>query len=161
MTAQRLLHSAADTEPGVQRGGRVLEDHLQVAALAAQRLADERGEVHIAKTHVAARGVDETEDQPGDGRLSTAGLPNESERLARLNDEGDAVDGAHRLGRAAAHAVRPLPAPEWKVPTSPSTASSGILDLGGMAGDFVIGAATRGPGRSRRQTSSTRGQRSA
>src|SRR3989442_8652387 len=111
VAAQRLLHDAADAEPRVQRGGRVLEDHLEIAALAAQRLVAERGEVHVAEAHAAGGGFDEAEDESGDGGLAAGGFPDEAEGLARLDAEGDAVHGADGPGGAAAHAVGPRPRP--------------------------------------------------
>src|SRR5258707_12554183 len=97
---ERLLENGADLLARVERGIGVLEDDLNGAAQRATfgfRFAF--GGIPAGDAQGAAARLLDQRDQAGEGRLATAGLADDAERLAGLQGEGDAVDRAH--GRAS------------------------------------------------------------
>jgi hypothetical protein len=53
---QRLAHQVADIHARIERGVRVLEDHLHVAAYGASRIAGEAGSLLARHLHRAGEG---------------------------------------------------------------------------------------------------------
>ncbi len=102
---ERLGHQVADPHPGVERGHRVLEHHLHVAADLGQRLGVElpSGDLDLA------REGDEADEGLGDGGLAAAGFADQRERLAGADLETHALGGmdavAHPLQQARAEIV--------------------------------------------------------
>src|SRR5260221_2799574 len=97
---ERLLENGADLLARVERGIGVLEDDLNGAAQRATfgfRFAF--GGIPAGDAQGAAARLLDQRDQAGKGRLATAGLADDAERLAGLQGEGDAVDRAQ--GRAS------------------------------------------------------------
>ena len=84
MDLDRLADDVADGHARVQRCVGVLEDHLHTAAHLPHLFAGERRQLGPIELHRAGR------------RLAAAGLADEAERLALLDEEVDAVNGAHR-----------------------------------------------------------------
>ncbi|EGJ74926.1 putative peptide ABC transporter ATP-binding protein [Streptomyces sp. Tu6071] len=91
----RLADDVADRHPGVERGVRVLEDHLDVAAHRLQGAAGELRDVLALVADRAARGLLQVDEHLGDGRLAAAGLADDAEGLAAPQVEVDTVDGLH------------------------------------------------------------------
>ena len=97
--AQRLAQLASDRQHRVEAGHRLLEDHADVvAADVAHRALGQRQEIAALEPDragdLAGRLGDEAQDRVrGDG-LAAAALADDRQRLAFLDLEGDAVDGA-------------------------------------------------------------------
>ena len=85
----------ADGQARVQRRVRVLEDHLHIAALAAQLARARRRQFHAHELDRAGRRLVELEDGPSDRRLAAAGLADQAERLATADAERHVVDRSH------------------------------------------------------------------
>ena len=92
---QRLADDAADAHARVQRGVRVLEDHLHLAAEEAQLVALDAAEVAAVEEHLAGGGPVELEDGAAGRRLAAAAFADQAQRLAAADEEGDAVDRLH------------------------------------------------------------------
>jgi hypothetical protein len=99
--AQWLLDDVADGHPCVQHRRRVLEDHLQTAALLAQLALGHRGEVEAVEPHPSRRRRDQPEDRQRRRGLARPRLADQAERLARAQREADVVYRAHRADRPA------------------------------------------------------------
>ena len=96
---ERLADDVADRHPRVQRGVRVLHDHLDVAAQPACS-SPAPGIWRCPRpcsSHRPAVGRSSAHQQPGQRGLAAAGLADDAERLAATQVEGDPVD---RLDRA-------------------------------------------------------------
>src|SRR5260221_275814 len=100
MHLERLADDVADGHAWVQRRVRVLEDHLHPAAHLPHRLAAELREFDAVELHFAGRRLVELEDRAAGRRLPATRLADEAEGLALLDEEVDAVDGAHRADLA-------------------------------------------------------------
>ena len=94
MRAQRLADDAADRVARVQRGERILEDHLHAPPERTHIPFAELRDVLPVEDDATAGRVVEAQDRSADGRLPAAGLAHEPERLAALDRQRDAV---HRL----------------------------------------------------------------
>ena len=103
---ERLADDVADRHPRVQRGVRVLEHDLDVAAQPAHR-ARPSGAYMSSPSKVELPGgrLLQAHQQPGQGRLAAAGLADDAERLALVELEGDPVDGLDLADRAPQHAA--------------------------------------------------------
>ncbi len=99
---QRLGDGGTDRESGIERGERILEDDLDVAAHAAHLLPVERRQLGAVEAHRARRGPDELEHCASGGRLATSRLAHQAKRLARSDGERDAAHGVD-LADPAAH----------------------------------------------------------
>ncbi len=91
-----LPDDVADRHPRVQRGVRVLEHHLDVAAYGSQRAAGQLRDVLAPVADHAPGGRLQVHQHLGDGRLAAAGLPHDAERLAGRQVEVHPVDGLDR-----------------------------------------------------------------
>src|SRR5690606_9441992 len=78
----------ADLLARIQRGVGILEDHLDVPPLGAQRLALEAGEIERAEADVAAVAVEQADETAADGRLTGAALADQAQGLATPDLEG-------------------------------------------------------------------------
>ena len=92
--ANRLGHDAADAVPRVQRRERVLEDHLHPAAKRAQLLLAELRDVLAVEHDPSVRRLVQPQDGAADRRLAAARLADEPDRLAAVDRQRHAVDGA-------------------------------------------------------------------
>ena len=98
---QRFPDDVGHQPGGVQGRERVLEDHVHLAARPAQRGTARSGDVLAVEDDPAAVGVDQTEHQTSQRRLSRTGLAHQSERLARGDLQVDVDDGVDPLLHAA------------------------------------------------------------
>ncbi len=89
-----------DVLPGVQRTQRVLEDHLQPAADAAQFLAGQLGQVRAVEDDGPLGDVHQPQHGPPEGGLAAAGLADQAVGLAGLDLQGDPVHGVDVADRA-------------------------------------------------------------
>ena len=102
---QRLADDRADRHPRVQRGERVLEDDLHIAAKRAERLALEPGDAAAFEPYLARGRLDQPQDAAPGGRFAAAGFPDQPQRLAGADLEADVVDRVHLLARTGEHAA--------------------------------------------------------
>ena len=104
MDLERLADDVADRHAGVERGVRVLEDDLDVAAQLAHRAALLGVDVDPVEGQLAGGRLLQPHQHPAQSRLAAAGLADDAERLALVELEGDAVDGLDVADRAPQHA---------------------------------------------------------
>ena len=114
----RLGDLVADGHGRVQGGQRVLEDHADaLAADLLHRLVVEGHEVAPVEADRSARdgaaGRKQTHDREGGHRLAAARLPDQSEGLAGVQREVDALDGVHRPATQADVGGEPGDLEQW------------------------------------------------
>ena len=94
---QCLADDGADGHARIERGERILEDDLHVAAQPLQRAAIERGNVPALEPYLARGGFDQPQDAAPGGRLATPRFAYYSERLSGSEVEAHPVDRMHAL----------------------------------------------------------------
>ena len=99
MNAERLGDDLANGHPRVQRRVRVLEDDLDVTSYGPHLSALVCGDVRPVENDPPGSRLDQLDERASKGRLPAAGLAHDPERLAALDGEVDAVDGAHLANR--------------------------------------------------------------
>ena len=110
---------APDREHRVQRGHRLLEDHADLAAPhVTHRLFGELQEIAALEQDLAtddpARGPgDEPHDAQRADALAAARFPDDAQRLAGRDFEGDPVDGIHRPASSRELDAKILDRQEW------------------------------------------------
>ncbi len=92
---ERRADDGAHGVPGVQRGVRVLEDHLDVPAQRPDLPGAQVGDVHPLELHAAAGRFEQPGDQPAHCRLAAAGLADHAQGLPGVHREADPVDRLH------------------------------------------------------------------
>ena len=97
---QGLAHEVEERHARVERRERILEDHLHLAPQRAQRPGRERphvGHRAVGEPHrdLARRRLDRAKDAARRRGLSAAAFAHESQRLAFVDVEVDAVHRAH------------------------------------------------------------------
>ena len=92
MDGEGFGEDLADRHAGVEGGVGVLEDDGDVAAEAAE--LEGGGGVGWVVEDMAAGGLDEAEEDAGEGGLAGAGFADEAEGLAAGEGEGDVVEDA-------------------------------------------------------------------
>ena len=97
MDLHRLGDDVADRHARIERGVRILENHLQVAAHLAHVAAVELGQILALKDDLALGRLVELQNRAAGGRLAATRLADEPQCLTLLDIERDAVD---RLNRA-------------------------------------------------------------
>ena len=75
----------------------------QLAAIAIHVALPQTGELHVVVIHLPAAGFEQTQDEPPSGRLATAALPHQPERLPRHDLEVHAVNGFNFPHQPRAH----------------------------------------------------------
>src|SRR3954467_9343196 len=107
MRADRLGDRGADLEPRVERGERVLEHVLHLAAQGRLPRRVERGDVLAVEDDLAGLRLLQADVAAPGGGLAAAALANEAERLGGRDLEADLLDGVDAPGQppeqAAAH----------------------------------------------------------
>src|SRR5581483_1991656 len=93
---ERLRDDRADALPRVQRRVRILEDHHHLAPHRPHLRTVEVRDVAALEDDLAAGRLEEPGDAARHRRLAAARFTHDTERLARLEREVDAVDGLHR-----------------------------------------------------------------
>jgi len=110
MHLERLADRVGDRAAWVERRVRILEHDLHVASSRAQLSGREVHEFPAVERDVSGGGLEQPEHQTRHGRLARAALADETERLALVEVEVDAVDRAyvadHALEEAAVHGKR-------------------------------------------------------
>ena len=79
---ERLQQAAANGEPWVQRGHRILEDELHVAPQATQRVAPERQHVLTGEADAPVARLDQPQHRSGRAGFAATRLANDRQRLA-------------------------------------------------------------------------------
>ncbi len=109
MDAQHLGQRLCDGEARIERGVRVLKDHLRPLAKGEQPGLVEREHVAVVEQHPARSGFGQAENRAAEGTLAAAALADQAQRLAALEPETDAI---HRLDHPARAPGDDLPDPE-------------------------------------------------
>ena len=91
----RLGDDIADRHARVQRGVRILEDHLRPAAVLLHGFLRDRLAV---ENDLAGGGLVQVQQRAANGRLAAAGLADKAQRLALLDGEGHVVHGLEHRG---------------------------------------------------------------
>ncbi len=104
MDQQGLPDEIEERHARVERRERVLEDHLHLAPQRPQLLGPERPHIDhraigAADPDFTGRRLERAQDAARRGRLSAAALPDQSQRLALVDVEVDAVHRAHVSNR--------------------------------------------------------------
>ena len=89
---EHLLERAADGDPRVERGVRVLEHQLHPPAELAEGAMAEAGDVAAVELDAPGRRVLEAHEQPRQRRLAAAGLADDAQRLAATQPQRHAGD---------------------------------------------------------------------
>ena len=93
MDDEGLFQDGADGVAGVEGFRRVLEDHLEVPPVGLESPGRGMGEVDALENKGAAGGLIKADNGFPEGGLSAAGFADQSEGFARLESEGNIVDG--------------------------------------------------------------------
>ena len=101
MDAQRLVERMADAPPGIERGAGVLMHVLHGTADAAGLVRLDARDHRAVEADGAGGLAHEAERRAGERGLPAAGFTDQPQRLAGLERERDAVDGAHLGPRLA------------------------------------------------------------
>jgi len=123
---ERLADEVEQGHARVERGERILEDHLHLATKA--RSSDSRSRPSsttlppVSRMKISPRSLDGSQDAPRGGGLAAAALPHQAQRLALVDVEVDAVDRAD-----VAHRPPQEPLRTGKSFRKPATRSSGVL----------------------------------
>src|SRR5204863_2951467 len=99
MDDERLRNDVSDGHPRVERRIRVLEDDLHLAPHFAQLLAPDGRQLAAEELHRPLRRLQKLEDAVAGRRLARTRLADQPERLARVDLEGDVVDGLDVVDR--------------------------------------------------------------
>ena len=99
MQLERLAQDLADGHPRIERGVGILKDDLRLAAEAAELLGIHRQQIAAFEADAAGVGLDQPQHQPAHRRLAAAGLADQRQRLAGLDNKTHAVDGVDMGGR--------------------------------------------------------------
>ena len=91
---QRFGNQLGDAHAGIQRGVRILEDHLDLVAVAAELSAGQRHNVGAVKQDLPAGGLLQFHDQLSQRGLATTGLAHDAQGRAFFNLQ---VDIVHRM----------------------------------------------------------------
>src|SRR6185312_17315686 len=102
---QPLFEGMADAPPGVERGGGVLVDILDVTALAARLSRRQSADDRAVEPDLAGRLALETQHGAAERCLAAAGFSDKTEDFAGPHQQADPADRAHR------RPVRAQPAP--------------------------------------------------
>src|SRR6202040_3596544 len=94
-------HGVADRHARVERGIRVLKDHLYLAPQCTDGDAVWDADRIAVEHQLSGIRLDQMQQQPGEGGLTAAGLADDAQGLAFADRERDAVHGLHRLAAAA------------------------------------------------------------
>ena len=95
--ADRLGDDLAHRHARIEGGIGVLEDDLHLLAHGDHLLAVERRQIHALEADLAAGRLVEAQHQAAERGFPAPQLADETQRLAALDADGDAVDGAHQL----------------------------------------------------------------
>jgi hypothetical protein len=92
---QAERHRVVDRHARIQRGVRVLKDELHVPAQPLQARPARRAQILAEERDGARIGLEQAENQPGQGRLAAPGFADDAQRLLRLHGERDVVHRPH------------------------------------------------------------------
>ena len=135
----------------IQRGDRVLKDHLEIAAQCSPPFGGQRR--HVVAQHLDGPGLRarEFQDLVQRGRFPRAGLPDDAQRATLLEIEADVVDGAHLADLTAEHHALGQSEGPRHIPQSHDDGRVGVgvgfghleghpVDLGGASAGHRVGA---------------------
>src|SRR5262249_46284046 len=96
-----LGDDAADPHARVERRERILKHDLHSLTRGPESRRRERDEIESLEGDVSGRRLDESQQEAAGGGLAAARFTDESQHLAALDREADAVDGANDTAAAA------------------------------------------------------------
>ena len=94
----RFGDDAADGQTGIQRGERVLKDHLHIKADLLHLGPGIGEDVFPVIEHLSAGCLQQAQDGPAEGGFAAAGLSHHAQGLSRVDPEADVVDGMEDTG---------------------------------------------------------------
>ena len=94
---QRLAQHLADRHVRVERGERILEDHLHALAVAAQRARTQRRQVLAAEAHRSQIRRPQHQQHAPDRRLAAARPADDRQRLPLFNPQVHVGERVHRV----------------------------------------------------------------
>jgi hypothetical protein len=100
MNQKGFFENVADRVARVERFGRILKDHLQVAPVGFETAGRDPGDVGVFEFDAAGGGFEETDHGFADGGFAAARFPDETQRLAWLDGQRHPVHGAAPGGGA-------------------------------------------------------------
>jgi hypothetical protein len=108
---QRLDDDLLNTHAGIESGVGILKNGLHATAQGWQLALRDAGDGLAVKGDGTRGGLEETEDDAGNGAFAGAGFADEAEGFSALDGEGDTVDDGHagfcvRLGQVASDQQR-------------------------------------------------------
>ena len=103
-----LADNIADPHARVERGVWVLKNNLHFAAHVAQFALRHSEKILTLKNHLAAGGLDQTQDRSPQGRFAAARLSDQTDGFALIDGQVDAVDGFDSA-LVAREIIRPRP----------------------------------------------------
>ena len=103
--AQRLGQNVDDLHLGMKRGQRVLEHHLHMPPVLAQRLAPQREHIGSVERHLACGGRLHAQQHAHQRGFAAAALPHDAERAPAADGQADIIAGGQR---APARGGKPL-----------------------------------------------------
>src|SRR5581483_4613048 len=106
MQRQRLAEDLSDRHARVEGSIGILEDDLRLPAKRAQRIRVEVEQIAAFEPNAARVRFDQAQHEAADGGLAAAGFADESQRLAGIDVEADAVDRSDESGRPAEQIAR-------------------------------------------------------
>ena len=102
---QRLADDVASGHPWIERGVRILVDHLHLLAVRHHRGRIQIGDVFAMHADPTLGRLQELQHGAAHGRLATATLAHQTERLAAFDVEGNTVDRINLTGDAGEDAL--------------------------------------------------------
>lgn len=98
MHGQHLLEKAPHGQARIERGIRILKDHLELPAERAQCATAEMSDLAPREEDRSACGRQKPQDRFAERRFPAARFADQAQSLAGIYEEIDVVDGAQRAG---------------------------------------------------------------
>ncbi len=93
--AQRLGHDFFHPHPRIERGIRVLKNHLQVLPQSADLGFAESGQIFSLKPNLPFGRLQQLQNHLAGGRLAAAGFSDDSQRFSAVHGKVDAIYGPY------------------------------------------------------------------
>ena len=101
LNAKWCPDDSADRVTWVEGRERILEDHLDLAAVGLHLARFEAGDIATVEADLSGSRLEQLADDTTGGRLAATGLPHKAESLTLRDIEAHAVDGFDRASAAA------------------------------------------------------------
>src|SRR5229473_4113996 len=97
MNGERLGNDFADAHARIERGERILKDHLHLAALHAHFFPAELEKIAPVETEFPAVGLDQPQQHARQGSFAAAAFADDGKGLAATDGKAHAIDGGETL----------------------------------------------------------------